>query len=714
MTKEAVMTKGTSNNDVFNSDIEDVDNKSRNKTHGVSHQIGKNKLHSVNCSEQKDVVYGRYKINLRNQLPDFSTSLVRAYEVTDIKLNDNSKYYAVVLDKRYPSRLKLINSLLDEKVDNFTNIVAAQIIPLSTGEGRSFAAIIEKPQGMKLSEFLTINGPVNEDALIAKIIKPIFNVISFFETKKITHGRININNVYIDNTGKITLGECFSEVCGFSQPIIYEDVSRASVESIAKGVGHEGDVDFHALAVLAVICLRGKDIYENIPDKTILNLKYAKNTYRMITDGMEVSPYMSDFLRGAINENIRSTWDHERMVEWVGGRRYNLLPPTENLDAGRPILFNGKKFQSKKYLAYAMFLEWEEAKQFVKDNTLIRWVERSIQDTKLAEKMELLTKRSGGGEPGSSFDRDDELVAQYIMLLDPKGPMRIKGVSMNIDGIGPLLADGFANSNNEYIEVVRNIIKYSMVSYKEFESEGQGEMSSEKDSAFMLQKCSELYRKKYIGFGIERSLYELNPTLPCQSPIIKDYNSCVIPDLLLSLEKANNLKSDNFDIHLTSFLSARLELPVKLRIKSLTKFQDYAVHPPIQNLALLSVAQQTSQERTLPNLSKNVIATLDEVVETFHSRFVREDIRNDIKKNVGTGDLTKILEVISNTNYLVRDRLGFRRAVIAYRNNSVQIMKLNNKKAVSNMGYTYGLQLSVILTFIVASLVVIILIVKTF
>lgn len=680
----------------------------------VEYPVGKNKFQRINYSQQIDVVFDRYKVETKKPLQQFDSSMAKAYHVTDLQQNDSDSYYAAVIDKRYPARLTEINKLTQEKLPNFANVITSQILPLSLGKGEFFTVILQKPHGIRLIEFLASNGPINEDALVAKIIKPICNLIGFFEKENITHGNINLKNVYIDKSGIVTLGECISQICGVSQAIIYEDVSRSSTSAFAKGSGKPGSLDYHALGVMAVFCLRGKNPYENVPDKDILNLKYTKNTYKVITDGIEISPYMLDFIRGSVNDQTKNTWDNQRVVEWLSGRKYNLLPPTENIDAGRPILFNSKKFLSKKHLAYAMFQEWDEAKLFIRESTLVRWIERSVQDTVLSEKMELLSHRSGGGQPGSSFDREDELLAQYILLLDPKGPIRLRQISVNTDGIGTLLAHAYATSNTDLMDAVHNIIKYSLTSYKETEQDLSDKLNSEKETIFIIKRCAELFRKKYIGFGLERSLYELNPQLACQSEILRESYSCVVQEALLFLEKTQIINNEILDVHLSSFLSAKLELPTRIRITSLNKFQDFAAIPAIQNLALLSLAQQRFGGAALPNLAKNVATSLNDSIETFHSRFIREEITNQLESVTKTGNLTKILSIISNTSFLVRDRLGFRRAILAYKNNSIQLIKLNNKKALSNMGYLYGLQLSVVSTFFIATVVVIVLILKIF
>ena len=63
-------------------------------------------------------------------------------------------------------------------------------------------------------------------------------------------------------------------------------------------------------------------------------------------------------------------------------------------------MFNDKKYWNKKCLAHAFYMSWDDAKSFVRSDTLLRWIERSVQDTDLAEKMEILGNRTGSDGTG--------------------------------------------------------------------------------------------------------------------------------------------------------------------------------------------------------------------------------------------------------------------------------------------------------------------------
>jgi serine/threonine protein kinase len=674
--------------------------------------LDKNRHHRVVCSEVKDEVEEKYIIDTTRPLPAFDNMLAKAYGVTNKFTKENNKYMAFVLDKRYPVRLAEINKLMEEKQDFFCNVIAAQIVPLSLGKGRFFTVVVEMPSGISLAAYIQKNGAISEDAVLKKIMPPICAVISFLERKDISHGKINLNNIFIADDGYITVGECVSELCGNSQPILYEDMHRAAASHAGKGPGVPGVTDYYALGVLVCILVRGKNPVEGKADSDILEAKLIESTYKIVTDGMELSPRMLDFLRGVLNDNTQDAWSSRYVDEWLRGRSFNLLANASHSDAGRSISFIDKKYWKKSSLANAMHSHWDEAKRFIREDVLVRWIERSVGDTDLSEKMEILSNRTGGGEIGSSFDRDDELLAQYIMLLDPYGPIRLRGFSAMVGGVGAILADGYAHNKQQFIESVSNVINYSLISYLDLGIFAEGTAAHE--SIFLLQRCRDLYRKRAVGFGLERSLYELNPTLSCQSPTVVDYVLVALPDFLKNLNTNEGLVTHGVDRQMSAFLAKKMDLAIGLRVPSLERFPDFAANKNIQALALLSMAQQNSGVGALPGLSQKMVASLKNVVDEYHSKYIRIEIIENLSDVAPKGYLSLILKVIADPNFLVKDRLGFKRAVTKFRSNNTQIISLSNRGAVNNMGYRYGLQLSVLLSFFVTTVVVVILMVKAF
>ncbi len=666
----------------------------------------------VLVSNQTDVLAGRYKIQGSEPLKDFTTSFADAFRVLDQKDKNNIDIYGLVLDRRYPIRLKEINALLEKKQEGLCNILAASLVNLSFKSGSSYVVIVEKPKGISLAQHIQQHGATSEEFIVQKIISPVNDVLSFLHKNKVMHGRINLNNIYIDEAQKIHVVECISSICGFHQHVLYEPLPRAPCLPEAKGAG-DYKADYYALGVIANLMLLSGNPYAKLSEKDVLQLKFTQSTYAMLSKNLQLSPHMLDMLRGTINDHSSELWNHIEMTDWCKGRRFNLLPQSSRTDATRSIEFNGYNYINRKHLANDLALNWTEAKAFVVQERLNKWIERSVQDSDLAEQLLSLQGRAGKQVYTEGFDSIDLLVAETILLLDPNGPLRIKNLVTSIDGLGSLLAYAYANNKNEMKHFVRCILEFGII----FDWSNISPKLSDgryQQTLFTLQRCSDMISKRGYGFELERCLYEMNTSLSCQSSQVFDATILTIDRLLQFLNDAPKLDGDLIDKHIAAFVANRVELPSAIRVKSLKNFPDLANHIHIQSLALYALAQQRSGMSKLPGLAEKLQQRLEEIIELFHSAKIRDEIYSQLKDPVKKGMLVQILKVLTNVNYVFKDRHGFRKAKKDYYLKTQHILSLNNKRAIANMGYRYGLQLAVMLSFLVATITTLTLIIKVF
>ncbi len=52
-----------------------------------------------------------------------------------------------------------------------------------------------------------------------------------------------------------------------------------------------------------------------------------------------------------------------------------------------------------------------------------------------------------------------------------------------------------------------------------------------------LERLRSIIRNAGLGFGIERMLYDLNPDMPCQSPLFAQWHVATLPALLKQLDR---------------------------------------------------------------------------------------------------------------------------------------------------------------------------------
>src|SRR3989338_3261719 len=146
-------------------------------------------------------------------------------------------------------------------------------------------------------------------------------------------------------------------------------------------------VDYYAMGVLVAILSRGANPAEQFQDNELLEKKFEEGAYKIITDGFEVPIRLLDLLRGVLNERQADAWGAKEVQEWIKGRRFNLLAPAHIAEAGRPIIFNSKKYTNRIHLVYGLYMNWDEARKFVREDTILRWIDRNSLEAELSKKL---------------------------------------------------------------------------------------------------------------------------------------------------------------------------------------------------------------------------------------------------------------------------------------------------------------------------------------
>lgn len=660
-------------------------------------------LNMVERHNITDQVAGRYQILVNDPLKQYDSDFAKAYKVRDRKQGDSgSKLYALVFDKSLPVRIATINQLKQYSVPQLICPIEAEITVVSSTNESHFVTILPEPEGISLGSLIDPKRPIAEEYITSQIIKPINNIINKLSQKNITHGRINPNNIYIDSSNRITLGECVSDLCGYSQPMLYEPIERCTTDKLGKGEG-DNSSDYYALGMLIFHLLIRKQPGGKVSDKVIMHSKLENGTYNSFVGDIDLPPLFMDLIRGLLNDKKSARWTSKQIEIALGGKRFNLIRSNVHIEASRSIVFNGKAFLNRRAIAYAFSQNWDACKRFLMENILIKWIGGSMSLAEDAEQIKSAIYITRGMKKIFEHDGNDELVARTISIIDPDGPIRLKNFCANVDAIGDVLAVSYLEENQEMILPISYILTRKLTENRlEDQTRHVGY-----NMVWAMEKCSLYINKTAYGFGIERCLYELNPFLPCQSEyVLKDY-VLTLDELLIALDKLAKAKGDlPIDRHIAAFIASRIDLPNEVYIKQLSKFPEFSKHHRLQMLALLTLAQKNSSIKQLRGLTMAVAEYLEPVLDQFHSSSIRDELETNIGMLGSEGSLVALFKLVSDPNFVIRDISGFIGAVKDYRDLSVQIQKLDNKNTLANVGYRYGLQLSVIAAYILSFLLI--------
>ncbi len=643
-----------------------------------------------------DTLDDRYLIKTNAPLPELDTKLSQAYEVVDEAQRDR-ELYALVCDPELPYRIKNMQELLRFEHPNVVELVACGPVELSQDNCVRLVAVHEKPKGRTLREILQGDRrKLSNSFLIDEIIAPLNDVLLNFAEKGVCHANLNLDTVYYGD--RVQLGPCVAEPAGCSQDFYFESTERSQTVKLGKGETSIA-TDCYALGILVLHMLLGMRHFEKIDQRQYTLKRLTLGSYNILVGAREFKA-LEDFFKGVLNDNTAERWTPSQIDQWVKGKKYNLLTPSVLREAQRPFMFMEEDYFNRRALAHALAENWEEAKTALRNTYLSRWVEVSLHKEKMAEDVRMVMERTGG-VVGKSERANNELVARTICILDPEGPVRYVNVAAFVDGMGVVLADAFRTKSQKMIQSVIEILDYNFFNYINELLDG-AKNKAYSHLLWKLQSCSRYLRMQAMGFGIERILYELNPSLSCQSPLLKHESVLTIDEMLGAIDRMGTRKQRGFDYldrHIAAFLATKLDITKEVKMQEMKVIPALAQNPQLIVLNMLAQAQRKAGRPKLKGLSSWAALKVLPLIDNFHSHSVRKRLRSGLRTASRSGDLDKIFDLLKDQHMLYEDHQGYRKAVARFTRNAKKIIKLESAKRLQSKADQLGTILAIIIAY---------------
>lgn len=644
--------------------------------------------------EKKDDLLSRFTLNPARALPEFDHPYAKAFEARD-EFNPNRSLYAMVCDNRMPIRHQVTHEL-----NGFVHPHLATLLGIGTvncshlGEART-VMFIERPRGTRLSESIKNQVRLHEHKVIDFVLQPAIKALTAMREKKVSHGHINPYNFFISDTPQ--LGECFSAPCGTQGHYLYEPLERLLADPLGRGEANEKS-DVYALGILAFELMYGLDKMKAISRETFIDRAINIGTYHLFATNREFSDTFNDFFRGILNENPSERWGLEQLTQWIGGKRFNMIAPSAPKEASRPLEFAGEEFFSRRMLAYALHTHWHEAVKEIKGLRIDRWCEMSLHRPELGEKLDRSMRIAGNA---STVAQMNDMLTRVITILDPSGPLRSHALSLRPDAIGPVLCDIIQHDGQELTQ----LLSFIQNDFGNFWSE-QAESNKGSDvsmAVWRLQRARPYIKSKAIGFGLERALYELNPSLSCQSPLLRPYHVTTSLDALKTLDALAprlGYETSLVDRDIAAFIACKIDMGKEIRIHDLATVPALADNQELVMLKLLAKAQQKHPRLPLVGLCIWAAMRVERMIDNIHNRVIRKRLKLQLKKLAGTGNLYDVMTAIINTDVSFHDTDGFSKAIALHQINHQRMDRLKNEEIMEYKAKRAGGRMAMIISYI--------------
>ena len=542
------------------------------------------------------------------------------------------------------------------------------------------------------------------ETVMSNIVIPIIDTLTRFRNKEIAHSEVWLGNMFdggADAGQKIFLGECLATPAGSQMPILYEPVERSIADAKGRGPGDSID-DLYSLGVCLAIMLRHEDPMEGFSDRKVIEQKLEKGSYLALLGKERLSGAILELLRGLLFDDPEQRWTVEDLEAWADGRRLSPKQAPKRAKSMRPLIFRGTKYIRPEFLAIDLHKDPHETMKIIENGELEQWIERAIEEKLIKNRLEQAMYYIPALERGNNYN--DRVTAVIAHALYPEAAVCYRDIAFHPTGFGKYLLSNFINEKD--IQPFIDILKYSFIIpiVREARILDKGSLMASFDL------CRSYIKQKALNAGIERCFYIMDPEAPCLSPILKQYYSLTLTDILFAFEDlcSKNKKPDIlFDRHIISFISVKDKHNIDPYINDMSSRHRH--ERVLAQLKTLATMQKRCGLKGLPNLAKWIANELPPVYDRLHDKKRREDIEEKVQAYAKDGDIQLIAAVMNNTSLYGEDLNQFKNAMAQY-DALVQEQNLikKNLKRGRQYGLNSGRQLASALSMLIAIIIMVV------
>lgn len=653
-------------------------------------------------NREKDKLDGHFLIQVNEPLPQYNSSIARAFAVRDSKPDNTKSMYALVFENDAIIRHKTITSLKGFVHPNIVTLMAEGVVELSLYNESRYVVVLERPLGQPLSSIISAaaKNPQSEGDVVNFLLRPMYEIIKAFSDMGISHNRINPNNIYLNN-GTIQLGECVSEPPGLGQDFVFEPIERL----LANPRGNSDQdikADCYAVGLVALHMLVGFQPFEKVQREEFIAAILAKGTYHALVIQWETPASFQDLFRALLNNLKNDRCTPDSLDHWLSGRRFNLILPSVAVETGRPFEFCGSFYSNRKSLAAAMFANWEEAKLLLQDTRLARWLDNCIHKKDLGDAVMRLTGShlGEGGERQENNKFVDETITRIITILDPEGPLRFKTLSLVPEGAGNLLAYFYLTKQQQSFNVLKTIIDNDLFNQWMEPRKGTADFTAVQGR---LSKIRGNLRQKAHGFGAERCVYDAQPYLVCQSPLLKRMGVSTLKEILVGLDMLAYTQkvadTDFVDVHVSAILASRLAINKELSTSEIDSHAQLRNDARFVAIKILAKAQSAARIESLKGLTCWVAIRMGAIVNIVHRRSVRSEVKDNLRSAALSGNILAVASVLMSADILLNDFVAFKRELAAFAGRKALIARLRDPEEHARNARMLGRAMSQVLAY---------------
>lgn len=652
------------------------------------------------------IIGGRYRMIPGVRLEEFDRPHVEAFGAEDLREKDRP-LIALVARRGRPVRDDWLRVVRRLDQPGLLRTIEGGVIDPGDGKGRRFAVILERPLGGRVIDWLKTDGQNRDDLELSRLLlRPLIAALKALHDARMAHRAIALDNLYFADLARtrIALGDCLCGPPGEGQPIAFESVERAAALPAGRGEGGPRE-DFFALGALfaSALARRVPGLESADAAADLMRRRLDRGSYVALTDRARFGTDVGGLLRGLLSDNAEERWGYEEVRAWLDGRRSIGAMHSTRPQAARSFIFKGVEHTNAMSLATALAENWREALRIVIDEKLDGWVARAIGDERRGN---MITQAIAAGRVDAGPGGDATL-ARVLGALDPDGPLRLRHVAVMKDGLGPLIAVAFLDDDRDTRQAMAEMLMEGlpMIGLSLVDPNDQTKRRLAQSEMADFMRLRGFVAEPMMGFGLERVLYDLNPTLPCLSPLVADAYPQSVADLLMALDhraRGAGRGTAPVDRHIAAFIATKLSISYAGALRGVVVGGDGEASERLAQLNLLSLAQETQPQVRVPMLARWLVQRLGPVVQSYNGKTTREWMEKELERVAPLGSLNALRAIVDNPERREADSRGMANARAAHAQLSFGIRRLNETRAARRLeAQHFGRQVAAMLGYMI-------------
>lgn len=639
----------------------------------------------------------RFLLHVDEPLKELDHPYAQAFKATDRNAAKHQAY-ALVLSTGLPYRQQAITDAIGLNNPYVSVPLGAGTMRCSHLNESRFVIFLELPKGRPLTSLIQSKTRLHESKVISNILLPACQGLIALRERKIHHGNLRPETFFYGDTPM--LGECFSALPSALGSYLYESSERMMADPLGQGDANEKS-DVFALGMLAFELMYGLEKFKAMTRDEFIQRVLRQGTYGVLAGNRDFPAAILDFFRGTLNDNIVERWTLDQTLQFLEGKRFNLIAPAAPKDASRPFNFAGESILGRRLLAHLLHRNWREAVKDIYSLHIERWCESGLHRPELVEPMERAVRI--GSDRNANERQISDMMVRVLTLLDTNGPLRSRSLSVRPDGIPVMYAALYGKDEAEFNQLVTMIDSDAPGYWSE-----QSTLPKTNDfsqAIWRIQRARPFVnvKNRMLGFGFERALYDLNPSLPCQSPLVKAYHITSVPDLLLTLNvlaKSQTAEHSIVDKHIAGFIASKIDMRKQVRLADLTSIHSLHNNQDLIMLLILGKAQQRHPHLDLVGLATLSAMHIEKMLAEVHNRLIRKQQKLKLKKRAASGNINEVLVCVLNRDVGDEDNRGFVLAMAQHEINFKKMEFLNNPLIVQYRTRKMGGQMALMISYI--------------